>query len=183
MYIFLSFQALYNRLVPLSGGQRKFSPIQINRLKVSESWTLLPVQVKGHFKLLRLCVCVATGHREGWPRCSDWGGGHPLRPSGHRPQRCHLAERCGLDVLHVVSQSSLGHTFFARHTSLCFPHFSVGHQRPLPEEDHYRPITNWKRTHERGDDFSGLVLEVCWSLCVYLTIGQWFPTFYGFCDP
>ena len=28
-------QALYNRLVPLSGGQRTFSPIQINRLKVS----------------------------------------------------------------------------------------------------------------------------------------------------
>uniref|UniRef100_A0A8C4EFP5 C-1-tetrahydrofolate synthase, cytoplasmic n=1 Tax=Dicentrarchus labrax TaxID=13489 RepID=A0A8C4EFP5_DICLA len=26
-------KALYNRLVPLSGGQRKFSPIQINRLK------------------------------------------------------------------------------------------------------------------------------------------------------
>lgn len=29
-------QALYNRLVPLSGGQRKFSPIQISRLKVSD---------------------------------------------------------------------------------------------------------------------------------------------------
>uniref|UniRef100_A0A4W6DHN4 formate--tetrahydrofolate ligase n=1 Tax=Lates calcarifer TaxID=8187 RepID=A0A4W6DHN4_LATCA len=28
-------KALYNRLVPLSGGQRKFSPIQINRLRIS----------------------------------------------------------------------------------------------------------------------------------------------------
>lgn len=32
-------QALYNRLVPLSGGERKFSPIQINRLKVSDRVT------------------------------------------------------------------------------------------------------------------------------------------------
>jgi hypothetical protein len=30
-------QALYNRLVPLSGGQRMFFPIQINRLKVKTS--------------------------------------------------------------------------------------------------------------------------------------------------
>lgn len=29
-------QALYNRLVPLIGGERKFSPVQTNRLKVSD---------------------------------------------------------------------------------------------------------------------------------------------------
>lgn len=32
-------QALYNRLVPLSGGTRTFAPIQLNRLKVSDHIT------------------------------------------------------------------------------------------------------------------------------------------------
>lgn len=36
LMVFILLKALYNRLVPLSGGERKFSPIQINRLKVEQ---------------------------------------------------------------------------------------------------------------------------------------------------
>lgn len=112
-------QALYNRLVPLSGGERKFSPIQLNRLKVRDRVTVLQV-----FNLTRspgptcvfpkcFCVYLETGHRKNWPLCSDWRRNHPLFPPGYRPELRHVAERWIPKCLHSITRSK-GQSFTGR---------------------------------------------------------------------
>lgn len=98
------------------------------------------------------CIYLETGHRKDWPLCSDWRRSHPLFPPGYGPELYHLAERW-TPQMSLNPHESYIKSYRAWNAHVVFVcQFSVGYQRSIPEEDHDRPVSNWKGIHQGGKE-------------------------------